>query len=539
MKFHYKKIRLSRHLLSVAFTVLWLPLPSFAATSASKNGVTWTFDRDCITGQYANGDPWVVGPVTITSISPLPIEGRHGTMINPNIGSSQGFDNGLGSNPYVSALNVGKNLPITVATDSSVVSSITADAYIAFGTIQMFSILTVVQNAPAVGSFRPPAVGNGSRASVWNESQLDYSKLNTLARAPLTAAPSISSYAQWFSYPWLEIDADWTGRYLHPLYMAEAGYGRELAVRTGTAALLLNLDYTNTEKRDLLVGVVQAGIDNYGFVSKGGVWYNDGGHNIGRLSPLIIAAGVLNDNNMKSVIMGSAMKFQEFQTTFFVSQEDVDRLREAAPTGDAVHPYTVSNIGLAEWGIRHTSIPQWDNNYWAAAYRDINALTFAATTMAAKVMGLRSTINWEPLFQYTDRYLDYEQSAGYAGEFAYNPTPVFFRQFYNTYKNATLGSGGPVIVVSPVATFSVGDRIQVSNDTNVLSTGALTATLLGVQIANSTGTIVGGPIAKDANNITWWQVDFDAGADGWSGQDNFVKLAVQKPSKPEGLRVVK
>src|SRR5690606_6636992 len=63
-----------------------------AATSVSRHGVTWVFDKDYPTGQYANGDPWVVGPVTITSITPAPTNGRNGTVINPSLGTSQGFD---------------------------------------------------------------------------------------------------------------------------------------------------------------------------------------------------------------------------------------------------------------------------------------------------------------------------------------------------------------------------------------------------------------------------------------------------------------
>ena len=49
-----------------------------AATSVSRHGITWTFDRDRVTGVYANGDPWVVGPVVITAITPKPSVGRNG-----------------------------------------------------------------------------------------------------------------------------------------------------------------------------------------------------------------------------------------------------------------------------------------------------------------------------------------------------------------------------------------------------------------------------------------------------------------------------
>jgi hypothetical protein len=87
-----------------------------------------------------------------------------------------------------------------------------------------------------------------------------------------------------------------------------------------------------------------------------------------------------------------------------------------------------------------------------------------------------------------------------------------------------------------VVTYVIGDRVELSANTNVRSSGALTATLLGTQLALAKGTIIGGPIGKDANNITWWQLDYDTGVDGWCGQDNFVKIPAVKPSKPTGLK---
>jgi hypothetical protein len=529
--------------LFICSTVLITGDQAKAATSVSKNGITWNFASDRPAGQYANGDWWVVGPVTITQITPNPQAGRNGTMINPQIGTRQGFDQNFiaGYNDYAPELNVGLNLPLTVPANSSVVSSITADAYTSFNTIEMFSILTVVSSQPLPGSFRPPALGSGSKASQWRESQLDYSKLAKLPKSTLSAVPGLASYVDWFSYPWLEMNPNWTGVYVRPWYMAPRGYGRDIALRTGDAALLLNLDFTDAEKRSLLIGVVQAGIDNYGFIANGGAWYNDGGHNIGRLAPLVIAAGALNDNTLKSVIAGSEMKFHEFQSTFFVSQEDINRQhgvwnnslgRLAGTNGDPVYDYTAADLGKPEWGIRHTGAPVMDNNYWRAQYRDINGSIHTGVTMAAKVMGLRNVISWEPLFRYAERHVNYEQSAAYGGEFNSNPTPAFHKQFYNAFNNSPPGSGGNPVDPPPPVGFALGDRIQVTKNTNVRVSGALTATLLGVQVANSEGTLVAGPTGPDVNNITWWQVDFDTGVDGWTGQDNYIKSTQDKPRIP-------
>lgn len=404
------------------------------ASSIQQHGITWTFDHSYTCGQYANGDYWVLGPVIITDIDPKPTDGQNGTVVNPRMGRNQGFDKDFtaGYNDYVSPLNVGKTLPLNAEVDSSVVSSITADGWLKHYTIQMHAILTVVQTRPAAASFRPAAVGLGSRASLWNESQLDYNKLRRLPRAQLSSVPSMAAYVQeHFQYPWLEYDPNWTGVYVRPEYMGRLGYGRSIADRTGDVALLLNLDFTDAEKRDLLVAYVQVAIDNYGFLQDGGVWYTDGGENIGRLSPIMLAGVVLNEQRFINVVVGSQMKFQEFQNTFFVTQADVDRKHVGSCTnGQVCVPYTSADIGMAEWGITHIRSPDQDNNYVGAWYRDINGGSYTSVTMAARCMGMRSTISWEPLFKYAERHIAYE----YTSLWNYNPTPSFHREFYNEFR---------------------------------------------------------------------------------------------------------
>jgi hypothetical protein len=486
-------------------------------------------------GQYCNGDWWVVGPVTITGITPASSNSSgdwvNGSMLNPNRGSTQGFDSRFSStyNPYNDALNVGNKLPLTLPADSSLVSAVSASAYQQWGLIQSFSVLTVVSVPPPAGAFRPSYTGSGSRVSRWKESDLNYNALQRLPRTGMSL-PSMTGLAADFMRTWFEIDLNWTGRYMHTPYQALNGYGKDMAIKTGNAALLLNLDFTNAEKRDLLIGLVQYGIDISGIRAKGGRWYDTGGHNVGRLSPLLVAAAVLNDAELKNQCAGSGLGFSEYCQTFFVSQSDVDRTRYTAD-GRPRLPYTSADIGKPEWGETHNDNPTRDGNNWNAFYRDICGGQLTAPAMAARVMGLRGVCAWEPLFLYQERHLNYEQGSSYAGEFNSNPTPTFHRQFYNAHKNAFPGSGGDPINPPP-GVFSRGDRIQLSQDTNVRSSGALTATLLGVQVTSSSGLIVGGPVGPDSNNIIWWQVDFDTGVDGWTGQDNYIKTAPIKPSKP-------
>src|ERR1035437_9672400 len=38
----------------------------------TQYGITWTFDKPILTGQFITGDWWVLGPVTIIKITPEP-----------------------------------------------------------------------------------------------------------------------------------------------------------------------------------------------------------------------------------------------------------------------------------------------------------------------------------------------------------------------------------------------------------------------------------------------------------------------------------
>src|SRR5262249_16964951 len=46
--------------------------PLVRRSSVTKDGITWTFSQSVRVGKFVNGDYFVVGPVTITSILPQP-----------------------------------------------------------------------------------------------------------------------------------------------------------------------------------------------------------------------------------------------------------------------------------------------------------------------------------------------------------------------------------------------------------------------------------------------------------------------------------
>ena len=97
-------------------------------TSITQYGITWTFDREYECGQFVNGDYWVVGPVTVTGISPGWDGEKHGSMVNPDPGNRgskgeyvyQAFDKRASS--FDAGLLV--EAPVALEPNSSLVSAV-------------------------------------------------------------------------------------------------------------------------------------------------------------------------------------------------------------------------------------------------------------------------------------------------------------------------------------------------------------------------------------------------------------------------------
>ena len=59
------------------------------------------------------------------------------------------------------------------------------------------------------------------------------------------------------------------------------------------------------------------------------------------------------------------------------------------------------------------------------------------------------------------------------------------------------------------------------------SSGSSSASLLGSQSANATGTLIDGPV--ESGGATWWRVNWDTGVDGWTVESDYVKLTGALP----------
>ncbi|TKJ38260.1 MAG: hypothetical protein CEE38_05740 [Planctomycetes bacterium B3_Pla] len=448
----------------------------------SQFGVTWTFDRNYTVGQFANGDYWVVGPVTVIGIHPSSVEisGRtmNGSMVNPSPKLSwfQGYDSGMYRNygPFFDPnLNVGRPYgqdlsewnPLLLQPHSSLVSSISIPEPIHKKQLDTAAILTVLSKRPPEGSFRPPYCGS-DKGIRFNRNQLGYSVLANLK--PVPGVPGRAEVERYFERPWLDHVPNWLGGYLHPGENMP-GYGREMATQVGIGALMLNLDFTNQQKETLLIRLVQLGIDFYGIIQDEGEenWINSGGHASGRKWPILFAGLVLGDPNMMKIGRGDVpdygpshpehVHFGEDDQTFYVTRADVDVTHSAQWNPDSRDtqkiPYEHEDIGLPEWGIRHATGPAASNKFWKTAYRQVCSPGWGGFVLAAHIMGMKDLWNHDALFDYTDRYM---QAA-----VDWRQTSRFVEAMWDTYR----ADYGPVWTMSPKLTaVAAGGSVEKTPD---------------------------------------------------------------------------
>ena len=445
-------------LIAVLLTCFVQPL--FAAVQQSRIsqfGITWTFDKDYTVGQFANGDYWVVGPVTIIRIQPVSVElnGRiiNGSMINPSprLGQTQGYDSaayGRYARPgnYDPSLNVArpndsdlsKSNPLVLQPNSSLVSTESTLQANDSSQLKTAAVLTVLDSPAKEGSFRPPYSGT-DKTIRFNKEQLDYSLLASLK--PVPGTPGLAEVERYFERPWIDHVPLWLATALFPVDNMPP-YGREISTQIGEGALMLNLNFSNTRKEKLLVRYVQLGIDLYGIVQDGGEknWTGMGGHASGRKWPILFAGLVLNDPNMKNIGRPDIpdygpshpeyVHFGEDDQTFYVTQADVEATHGplwGPDRRDAQKiPYEQEDIGLPEWGIVHADGPERSNKFWGTSYRQVSSPGWGGFVLAAQIMKAKDLWNHDALFDYKDRYMQVDTD--------WKQTSRFVLSMWDTYR---------------------------------------------------------------------------------------------------------
>jgi hypothetical protein len=285
------------------------PVDGDTTTSLEQYGVTWTFQGPVRYGQFANGDWWVLGPVTIIAIAPAFDGTHHGWEVNPADPVAQGFDTRVAD---FDAARV-PALPYTATGGQSIVKSASleplddVDCRPCLRTAAVLTVLDAVPPNEGATVFRPPYFGAAKPLRPLDE--LHPELLPSLASVP--SAPALADAVGDFRRVQLDHKTNWTGRAMHPAENSP-DYGSDISSRNAEGALRLMLDEPSADKRELLVHYVQYGLDLYAMLGGGVTWPPNGGHSEGRKLPIAFAGLLLGDTAMQDAVRNStAAQFGE------------------------------------------------------------------------------------------------------------------------------------------------------------------------------------------------------------------------------------
>ena len=489
-------------ILVVLFSIMSLTCrQAYGGHQVSQFGITWAFDLDYTTGRFANGDYWIVGPVTIIGIDPpsMEVDGRiiNGSMVNPSpkLGRKHGYDSMLygrytADGDYVPDLNAARpnGMEISAANalvlqpGSSLISTISTPQTDGRTRLQTAAVLTVLDGPAPEGSFRPAYCGS-DKTIKYNKSQLDYSLLASLT--PVPGSPGLSVVENYFERLWLDHIPGWIGRCHHPLDNMP-NYDRDVSTQLGVGVIMLQLNFTDQEKETLLVRYTQIGIDLYGVIQDGGLdnWQQDSG----RKFPILFAGLMLNDPNMKGIGMKSGdyaytspygpdnqpqdlLRFEEDETTFYVSQTDIDLTHSSRWSPDPRDvmklPYEQEDMGLPEWGKIRLYDRTKINKYWETTYRDVICPAWGGFILASHIMGIKDLWNHNAIFDYEDRYMAVATRRRQTSRFVEDMWDAYRPEYGSVWTmsptlNVIAAPGGSVGKYPNTAVYVFGEEVNLS-----------------------------------------------------------------------------
>ena len=275
--------------------------PAIVAESVAAAGVTFLFAAPRPCGQYANGDWWVLGPVSITTMTPASTTQAsgtdadgvayanrvmHGTMVNPGNrvwaaggllanntdNSKQGWD-GLhrellgaptDKNIYESTFNrdpgvMGEPLVVTKGSVVKFVSNPTPPAQRRPVGLDMV-VLTVVDAIPAADAIRP-GVSRADKTSPCRLSEFNLDVFQNLA--PTANAPTFEQALGWVDRYIEAGQVDFLNNYSHKGINNHPEYGRNVGNELHRALLCLHLKTFSSEQKLTLLSHMAAIADDF------------------------------------------------------------------------------------------------------------------------------------------------------------------------------------------------------------------------------------------------------------------------------------
>ena len=392
------------------------PFGLLTATSLTRHAITWTFSESVTYGQYVNGDYWVLDEgagITVNSVSPTPTgtgaSYRNGSQVNPAVddahglsGDANGFDELL-AETYPLSLSGGDSLLSAKSSNVTGVDVTGTSISSSVARLSDCSVLTIVSSTPSANAFRPCYV-NGTKTE-YLTTDLDTSLLKNISLTSKPDASYLTTSARWFNRPWIDHFSGWQARFTHPLNNIP-NYGREIGSVISQAAVLLNLDYTATEKQELLYDFIQVGIDIYGMTEIGRTWGADGGHENGRKSALLFAGLLLDSAPMKAAL-GTATWSEDTQCYVGATASLNAGQSFVSYWGTLYGATGYYEAGCTGTGSKTRAPIALDDDACEDYRNCCTSHTWVGQAIAVKVMEQEVLWNDEKFFQYVDRWMDY------------------------------------------------------------------------------------------------------------------------------------
>ena len=402
------------------------PAGSELVDSISMYGITWQFDKKVEAGKFLTGDPYVLGPVVIKSVTPAP-EGtgkgfRNGSMLNPPVTSFSGYDGRFHNNfreelsaKYPLNMKPGDSLISTISLKELQQNQIIPDVGKRDkedSPLKTAAILTCLASVPPEGAFRP-AYCDEKKGKFRTASEIQW---EFLPKYPVVGkAPKLEFLERAFERPWLDHVYGWESRELHPSENMP-GYGRELARVVSMAGLMMCCDLTREQKQKICYGLIQVGLDNWAIARRGkkgeaGGWPAAGGYGNGRKFPIVFAAVLLNDKEMLN------LKENIKEASF---DEDEHTIWGKCWTGAKVlfagqYPLIGDKSGSIDRGpYEHLPPKEWPGKEktMSESYRRCcTSLSWVGEALAAKMLKAENVWAHEPFFAYVDRWMTEDDTA--------------------------------------------------------------------------------------------------------------------------------
>ncbi len=445
-------------LLTVPAVLLLICTVADAATTTqlSQYGITWDFNTPVEYGQFVNGDYWVVGPVTITSVSPAWDGQRHGSMVDPATIASQGYRAGLDLT-FEAALRA--TFPVTLGGVSSLVSTIGLPEINPGGAhegIDVAAVLTVVSAPVPAGTFRPPYVAGPK--PLYNVSQVNYGAVPILPLPTGATMPNLTGVMTrvWLDHSGMRGNA---GGSLHPSGNMEP-YPRDSTQQMSTVAVAMMVD--TGSRNEYIHRMIQLGIDLYHcHLNNGDAWRAYGGFGSGRKWPIVFAGIVLGDTSMQNPIAttpacccltGTVNKFGEDGHTYYglptVEYPD-GRPLWGQDCVDGMYEYNKATDN-GDRDCRDPNALEQNDGYRICC----TSHAWVGETLAARLMNAITIWNHYAFFDYVDWWVNYETQTSvhmYGND--------FIEAMWTAYRDTTDAVATPQI--SPNGGFFL-DSIQVT-----------------------------------------------------------------------------